>query len=226
MPRSATVVFRWFDAPRPLRRANPAPSAARKGHSSSDGEDRQLPAAALVAARTERRNERRGTPLPCCRNCDFRPHVVDRRAGECSCKTTKGAARRGSPMECSKAEIGAIAPRSSGWRACSHGEAAGSSKTRPRRIPDARDRPRIGQQEAPPKRGPSQGGNAPRGANRRLPESRDRREVFLARCGGKLVDRGDKPEIRSGGGFPRLLARDSRSVRSFRSLPNSRERRR
>src|SRR6266566_9070568 len=33
MPRSATGVFHWFDAPRPLRRASAAPSAIRKGHS-------------------------------------------------------------------------------------------------------------------------------------------------------------------------------------------------
>ncbi len=47
----------------------------------------------------------------------------------------------------------------------SHGKAAGSGKPGRRRIRE-RDRARTRQQEAPPKRGPSQGGNAPRGANR------------------------------------------------------------
>src|SRR5713101_5775574 len=100
-----------------------------------------------------------------------------------------------------------------------------AAKPGPRRIQVTRPAP-IRATRSPAEAGPKSGRKRPKRGKWRLPESRDRREVFLARSAGKLVDRGDKPQIRWGRSFPRLLARDPRSVRSFRSLPNSRERRR
>ena len=114
----------------------------------------------------------------------------------------RGSARRWNV----KTQIGAIATRSSGPFLAREGRRKRQTKAPP--DPGTQPRPNEATR-SPAEAGPKSGRKRPKRGKSRLPESRDRREVFLAGSGRRLVDRGDKPKIRSGGCFPRPRSRSA-----------------
>lgn len=103
----------------------------------------------------------------------------------------------------------------------SHGKAAGNGKPGRRRIRE-RDRARTRQQEAPPKRGPSQGGNAPRGANKDYLSRAIGAKFSLPVPVAGLWTEGTSQRSGRAASLRCSVAYDSRSATS---LPRARERR-
>src|SRR6266566_7892740 len=218
MPRSATGVFHWFDAPRPLRRASAAPSAIRKGHSYPVG--RIATAGRRPCSGSEPEAQR--TPR---RPCPAVAIVIFGRISSVAAlrqvllrdqEPRHGSARRWNAQSANRRDCDPVKRGP-----FSHGKAAGNGKPGRRRIRE-RDRARTRQQEAPPKRGPSQGGNAPRGANKDYLSRAIGAKFSLPVPVAGLWTEGTSQRSGRAASLRCSVAYDSRSATS---LPRARERR-
>jgi hypothetical protein len=147
-----------------------------------------------------------------CRDCDFQPHIVGCRAPASAPARPKEEPKRGSARRWNA--------QSANKRDCDPVKRTLSRNGRGRRQrqtgapPDPGTRPGPHQvTRSPAEAGPKSGRKRPKRGKSRLPESHDRREVFLAGSGGKLVDRGHKSEARA------LSARATVCLQRFRVRP-------